>query len=444
MIRRLQDALARDPATVGLYLFALAAFSQRALAVLGCLLMLYALWRERAVAWPRLRRSPLFLSTAALATWTLLRTALATLEAPQHAELHVKDAARILYLCGFVAVAWALRADHQRILRFFALAALGFILARLWHVDWQFDYPKPWWQMRLGLGLETIGMGYYAGTLLLGLLIYAPRILARARRPLVLAGATLLLTALAAASLQWVILSQSRAAWLALLPLLAVATLFVAHHAWRRGGVGALGLLGAPLCLLALLLAFNAPTLLERLSQERHTIEYLLDGNLDAISSADERGWKHSLGTRITMLEAGYRHWLEAPLAGKGPAATKLTLRASDDRVLPQYNDYHNVPLDMLVRFGVIGLLLLLLCVTYTVSAARQAWRSGALPADTLLFLACALCLILASSLSNFRLLNFDFRYWLFIVSAPMTTFALLRGRAAGTPADRKTPRLAL
>lgn len=436
MSRRLREMMARDPGTAGLYLFAIAAFSQRALAVLGCILMLYALWRERLTAWTSLRQSPLFWSTVALATYALLRTALAVVESPQTAELHIKDAARILYLCGFVAVAWVLRGDHRRILRFFTLAAAGFVVARLWHFDWQFSYPQPWWQMRLGLGLETIGLGYYAGTLLLGLIAYTPRIVASVRGPLAVAGAGLLLTVLAAASLQWVILSQSRAAWLALLPLLTLAAMYTAHASWQRGGLRALGLLVAPVALLMFLAGFNAPTLLERLSQERHTIEHLLDGNLNAISSGDERGWKHSIGTRITMLEDGYRHWLEAPLLGKGPAATKLTLGSSDDRILPQYNDYHNVALDILVRYGVIGLLLFLLCVKYTLSGGWQAWRGGELPADTALFLACAMGLLLASSLSNFRLLNFDFRYWLFILSAPMTTFVLFRGatndRASG------------
>lgn len=430
-MQRLKNLVAQDPGTAGLYLFAVAAFSQRALAVIGCLLMMYALWRERSTAWPQLRRSPLFWSTLLLALYALLRTAWAAIEAPQHAVLNIKDAARVLYLCGFVAVAWALRADHRRILRFFLLAAAGFVVARLWHFDWQFSHPQPWWQTRLGLGLETIGMGYYAGTLLLGLVVFAPRIVTAARSQGAAAGRALLLTLLAAAALQWVILSQSRAAWLALLPLLAIAAAFTAARTWRRGGMPALGLLGAPLLVLLLLAGFNAPTLLERLTQEKHTIDHLLTGNLDAISSGDARGWKHSIGTRITMLEAGYQHWLQAPVFGKGPAAAKLTLLASDDRILPQYNDYHNAVLDILVRYGVIGLLIFLFCVKYTLASGWRAWRGGRLPADTALFLACAMALLLASSLTNFRLLNFDFRYWLFLLAAPMTTFTLAGGSRA-------------
>lgn len=437
MTQRTARAAWQDPGSVGLYLFALTAFSQRALAAAACLLMLYALWRDRSAAWPQLRQTPLVWCTAALALYIVARAVLAVANDPQHAELHAKDAARVLYLCAFVAIAWALQSDHTRILRFLVAAAAGFVTARLWHFDWQLNYPQPWWQMRLGLGLETIGLGYYAGTLLLGLLVFAPRILAQAHRPWAIAGIGLLLTAVAAASLQWVILSQSRAAWLALLPLTALAALFALRSSWRRGGLSALALMSAPLALLLIIGGLNAPNLVERLAEEQHTISFLLTGNLDAISSADERGWEHSIGTRIQMLEAGYRQWLEAPFLGAGPAASKLTLLASDDRVLQQYNDYHNVALDILVRFGMMGLLLFLLCGKYTLSSGWQAWRRSWLPADTALFLASAMCLLLASSLSNFRLLNFDFRYWLFILAAPMTTFAICGYSASDRVRDR-------
>jgi len=439
VIQGLSRATLRDLGSIGLFLFAFTAFSQRALAVIGCLLMLYALWCDRLRAWPQLRRAPLFWCTAALAAYIVIRTLLAAADDPQNAVLHAKDGARILYLCGFIAVAWALRGDHARIVQFLVTAAAGFVAARLWHFDWSLNYPQPWWQMRLGLGLETIGLGYYAGTLLIGLLLFAPRMLAHAQRPATLAGSALLLTLGVAVSLQWVILSQSRAAWLGLLPLAVLAALFALRSSWRRGGPPALALMAAPLVLLLVIGGLNAPNLIQRLSEEQHTISFLLNGELDAIRSADERGWEHSIGTRVQMLQAGYRQWLEAPLLGAGPAASKLTLPASDDPVLQKYNDYHNVALDILVRLGMAGLLLFLLCLKYILSSGWQAWRRGQLATDTALFLACAMCLLLASSLSNVRLLNFDFRYWLFIVAAPMTTFAL--GAFSTTDGDRRRVR---
>lgn len=444
MTVRLRRAITQDPGELGVYLFALAAFSLRTLAVLGCLLMLFALWRERQSAWPSLRATPLFWWTAALTAYTLLRAVLAALADPVHAELHAKDAARILYLSVFIAVAFALRGDHARILRFLGAAAAGFIAARLWHFDWQLNYPQPWWQMRLGLGLETIGLGYYAGTLLLGLLAFAPRLLAFASRLLAPVrprtariASGLALSLAAGVALQWVILSQSRAAWLALLPLAAFITAFTVRSTWRRGDLTARAPVSAALLLLLVIVGLNAPNLTQRLAQEQHTIGHLLHGKLDAITSADERGWEHSIGTRLQMLKAGYQQWLQAPFLGAGPGASKLMLPASDDRVLQQYNDFHNVALDILLRYGMLGLLLFLLCVKYTLSSGWQAWRRGQLPTDTALFLASAMCLLLASSLSNFRLLNFDFRYWLFILAAPMTTFAISGSGASARPGGK-------
>jgi O-antigen ligase len=429
MSAALLQRLRHDPQTAGLALFAVAAFSQRALAVIGCLLVLWALWRERRDAWPVLCRSPVVLATLLLAGYVLLRTLAAAIAAPENAVLHVKDAARILYLCALPTIAWALRGEHSRVLWLFVLAATGFVAARLWHFGWQFggqfDTAQGWWQMRMGLGLETIGLGYYAGTLLLGLIVFAPRLLGHCdsarRTALVVLGLLLL----AAATLQWVILSQSRAAWLALLPLLVTAIGYSAYRfSRRRRSAGAVSLLLAG-ALLVGLVTINAPTLKERLSEEQHTLSHLLSGNLDAIRSGDARGWQYSIGARITMLRAGWAQWRDAPLVGKGPAATKLTLQSSSDHILPTYNDYHNVALDILVRYGIVGLALVLLCLALLLRSGWRAYRRGDLPDDTALFLACGLTLLLASTLTNFRLLNFDFRYWTFLLCAPLLTFDL-------------------
>jgi O-antigen ligase len=421
LVRRLGE----DPQTAGLALFAVAAFSQRALAVIGCLLVLWALWHDRREAWPVLHGSPLVLATLMLVGYVLLRTLAAAIGAPENAVLHVKDAARILYLCALPAIAWALRGEHSRVLWLLALAATGFVVARLWHFGWQFEHAQGWWQTRMGLGLETIGLGYYAGTLLLGLIVFAPRLLGHCDSARRTALAALGLLLLAAAALQWVILSQSRAAWLALLPLLAVAVGASAYRfSRRRRGAGAVSLVLAG-ALLVGLAALNAPTLKERLSEEQHTLSHLLSGNLDAIRSGDARGWQYSIGARITMLRDGWAQWREAPLFGKGPAATKLTLQSSPDPILPTYNDYHNVALDILVRYGIVGLALVLLCLALLLRSGWRAYRRGDLHADTALFLACGITLLLASTLTNFRLLNFDFRYWTFLLCAPLLTFDL-------------------
>lgn len=404
--------------TAGLYLFAVSAWALRPLAVAGCLLMLWALWRDRAASWPRLRRDALSWLLLALAAYALLRAGAATAAAPAHWRDQFGDALRIVYLLGLIPVAWYLRADEQRLLRCWFLAGAGFLLARLCYLA---AAPTPA-DGRLGLGLEPIAFGYYAATVLLGLLLLLPRPLSRLGRRAQRRWALLALL-LGASLLQGIILSQSRAVWLTLLPLLAVvAAAVLARGLRRRDWRPAVAVLLAVL-VLGGHLAVNRDTLAARLGAERQTWSALLAGDLEAVSTGQGRARQHSVGIRVAMLREGLARWRQAPLLGHGPAASKLTLRSSDVFLLPRFNDYHNVPVDLLVRYGVVGLALFLGGAVLLVAGFGRGWRAGALGPATALFLACALALLLSSMLSNFRLLNWDFRYWLFLVAGPLASY---------------------
>ena len=413
-----QDALG----TAGLYLFAFSAWSVRPLAVVGCLLMLWALWSDRTACWPALRRDPLTWVLVALAGYALLYAPVAALAEPSHWEQHVKHAARVVYYAGLIPVAWYLRADEGRVLRSWALVAAGFVCARvlyLGELDGFGGHPD---EARLGLGLEPISFAYYAGTLLLAVLVFGARCLRRLRGSRRTLG-TLALLLLAVLLLEGVVLSGTRSAWLALLPLLViVGTAGLVHTLRRRNyraalAVKVLALVVAGPLLLAL------PTIGERLATERHTLAALWGGNFDRVTTRDAQGRENSIGIRIIMLREGLARWRQAPLFGHGPAAAKLTLGASEVPLLSRFNDYHNVQLDILVRYGLLGLSLFTAALLLTLAGFRRGWRAGALSGDTALFLGCVLALLLASTLTNVRLLNWDFRYWVFLVAGPMASY---------------------
>ena len=113
--------------TAGLYLFAFSAWSLRPLAVVGCLLMLWALWADRAACWPQLRRDPLTWVLLAIAGYALVYAPVAALGEPEAWQQQVKHAARVAYYAGLVPVAWYLRGDEGRVLKVWALAAAGFL-----------------------------------------------------------------------------------------------------------------------------------------------------------------------------------------------------------------------------------------------------------------------------------------------------------------------------
>ncbi|MHA7817805.1 MAG: O-antigen ligase family protein [Pseudohaliea sp.] len=408
----------------GLYLFAFSAWSLRPLAVVGCLLMLWALWADRAVCWPRLRRDPLTWVLLAIAGYAVVYAPLAALGDPASWQQQVKHAARVAYYAGLLPVAWYLRGNEGRLLRAWALVAAGFLLARIAFLGELGGLDGPWWEARLGLGLEPISFAYYAGTLLLGALIFAPRI-ARLTPRRYRSAVVALLLLLAALLLEGVILSQTRAAWIALAPLLLLVAVLGLRRAWREGSgrTGIAALLATTL--LGAVIISNLPAVGQRLASEQETWGALLAGDLDTVRTGSGRARQHSVGIRVVMLREGLARWREAPLFGHGPAAAKLTLRESDVFLLSRFNDYHNVQLDILVRYGVVGLGLFTAAVLLTLGGFYRGWRAGALRGDTALFLGCTLALLLASTLTNVRLLNWDFRYWVFLVAGPLASYRL-------------------
>jgi O-antigen ligase len=345
----------------------------------------------------------------------------------------------MIYLIGVLLLAWQLKGQEQLLLRVLLLSALGFFLARFTHLAWSLGEPRDWWEQRHGFGLEAIPLGFYASTVLLGLLVFLPRLYASRRESSRLGVVMSLWGVLSVMSLLFVVLSQSRAAWLALLPSLLLL-LGIALRQIRLSQVSLqIKLLLAPLLLVAVLGTFwlGAQTLQGRFAEEPDNIDSLLNLDLAALQSGDEVGQNYSISTRMNMLEAGWERWRLQPIFGAGPAGAKQALAASPDPVLRRWNDYHNAIINILVCYGLVGLLLVLGGVLETLRLGWWAAQRQAYSRDTLLFLGLAFAVLLFSQLSNFRILNFDWRYSLFLLAGALASPALAQ---LSRPADPLSP----
>jgi len=421
VIRVLLERVRAEPGIAGLYLFAATMHANRALAVLACLLLFQGLWRERSRVWRALAGFPPGPWLAGLAALAVLRSLLAAMEAPEAAVEHLKAGARFVYFLGMLPVAWFLAGDQRRLLRVFAVALGGFLLARLAHLALSLQFPfQAWLRERPGLGLEPIALGYYAGCALLGVLILLPgchEAAAPRRKPWLLLGALPVLMSLSL----FTIWSQSRGAWLSLLPCLAVALGWLL----AKGGGQARSVV-LVLLITGLAAAYHGrEVILERLSAEPETLSLLLRGDLGAVRSAGPGGRELSIGTRITMLRAGLEAAAERPWIGHGPAAPELMLAAHPDRILRRWNDFHSAPVDLLVRFGVCGLVVCGGLLISIVAGGLHPVFRAAYERDVRLVLWLGIALLVLSSVTNFRLLNFDWRYWLFLFAGAMVSPAL-------------------
>lgn len=414
----------------GLYFFAFGAWLHKGVAIAGLGMMLFAALLDRKEIWRTVRRSPLVWVTLATGLYVLTRTMLSSVTDSANSALHLKDGLRFFYLCGFLLTAWYLAASQKRMLTVFAIAFAGFLFARFWYFDWSFSSTIPWWKLRQGLGLPEIAFGYYAATALLGLVIFTPRIYGSLRSGYTRMAFSLIWVLLIALSVQGIVFSQSRAVWASLLaisPILLFAfwkKIKTLKKPANQTILFALIFL-ALITTTAVLFQLNRDVLIQRITLEKETYTQLLSGDFDAITSSNELGQGNSVGARLLLLKTGIEHWIESPIIGKGPAASKIILGKSDDVILVQLNDWHNGPIDILVRYGIIGLLLMTVCLWLTLSAGWRAYRKKRIDRDLFLFLAGGTALILLSMLTNFRMLNNDWRYWIFLFSGAFASFEL-------------------
>ncbi len=409
----------------GLYLFSFGAWLHKGVAIAGISLMLVAAWLDRKAILATVKHSPLVGLTLALGFYILARTLLSLSTDSVNSALHLKDGLRIFYLCGFLLIAWHMAASQKRIITVFAVAFAGFLIARLWHFDWSFSATIPWWKLRQGLGLPEIAFGYYATTAMLGLLIFFPRVYGNLRSSTLRTAASIIWILLIAMTAQGIVFSQSRSVWLSLL----VVTPALLFALWKQlkpiKNTAKHILIFLMLSCTVALIFLNQDTLMQRMTLEHETYTHVLSGDFENISSENEHGHGNSVGARLVLFKEGIEHWLDNPLFGKGPAASKIILHKSDDAILAQLNDWHNAPIDILVRYGLTGLLLMSICLWMTLRAGWRAYRHNRIDGDLFLFCACGMALIILSMLTNFRMLNNDWRYWLFLLSGALASFEL-------------------
>ena len=175
---------------------------------------------------------------------------------------------------------------------------------------------------------------------------------------------SLLHLAAAASAAYLVILTGTRAMWLALI-LVPLLSLFINHSLKRI-------LAGLPILLL---LFGGAVGLLSVYSQTFETRVAAIASDLDAISAGDLSG---SLGQRIRIYEAGYALALERPIFGYGPGNERQqladkTLELSGESIA--FSHAHNALLTTMLRSGLLGLVALAALLTVPLIVAYRARR---------------------------------------------------------------------
>lgn len=390
---------------------------------LVALLLAFILCRP---VWPLCRRDPLVWLSIVFAAYVALRTDFAIKEFPETRHLQIKDAGNWLKLFAFWPVAWWLKGDLKRINRVLVLGVSGLMLGMLMHADWQ-SLVHMRLMERTGFKLKIVFSGLISATVILGLLVFAPRIWARDQK--MAARITFIALWLAGLYLAAYMLltSLSRGAWLAAVLVISVTVFlrYAVHIKTPRTSLAKM----IPVTLLALVIAgglavLNLERIQSRLYAEGDEAAALLHGEHQQLP-------RTSLGFRFHVQLLGLEKWLERPFLGWGTGSTEYLIAHSGRAQLlhpsaeggVEWMDHlHNTYLEILLRFGILGALLLTTGALLLISAVFRAYRTGAVSRDYFLFLLGSFGLVAIWSLFDFRALHADWRaYWVLLAGMAYT-----------------------
>jgi len=421
------DRLADRLELTGLCIFSACLWLSIVGAYLGLATMIAALALRAPGLWPQLRRDVFFLITVCFVLYLGLRTAASLSEFPEIASAQRKNAAAFLMLWVFVLpIAVSLKGRVCRVLLALTLATAGLILKMVLNIDWG-NFPASVLDARsYGFGVSHIGFGLYAGTVLLGLLLFAPRLLDSSLLPVPRWLRIVLWLVLFTVLLQGLIVDSSRAAWLACILVFPVTLL------WRyRSSLSTMGgrqrlqlAAGGGVVLLSFiaLVWINLPALKERLGEEHQVMRAML--TLDPAKVPVS-----SVGLRFHFVAYGFEKWLERPVIGWGPGTSRMLLMQHPLKAAHGFPHVHNTYLDALVELGSIGGGLFAAAAVLLLGMLWRGQREGSIPPDLAIFLFGVAAMLSIWSLSNVRYDHVDGRHYHLMLAAIIYAFHLFPGR---------------
>ena len=430
ILKRYASVPRGEVARVLLLVFAFSAWSLTALANVALALLVVLFIVDIRGNWGMLRREPAFMLLPAVVLVTAILALRAALVFPAIAadQWHAVWAWGAPFL--FVIVAWWLRGDPRQVWPLMGMAVLGLIFGVLRKPDWSL-FPQVLGGMRYHFGYAALGLAFVASVMLVGLLLLRPRIVGMhiggRSYPAVgwalwIVGVLFLLAVL--------IVTQSRGAALGLVVAGVLYGFIQGRALWRQGGVSSRQL-RLRLALAGLFVALAASLLWATKGRQLEDWQELTVGSrMNALS------YKGSVAIRLNLLQVGMQVFVASPVLGFGPGTSTTEFLvpqrvvAVDDYQLanaPQASHLHSVAVEVMTRFGLVGLLIALLLLAVLLRAYRGLWSDPRVAPDLAASLTLAGAMLLFYCLYDFRLMNLDLRFFCILFLGILYSFELGR-----------------
>ena len=293
----------------------------------------------------------------------------------------------------FIIFAWWLGGNTRNTLIFWGIASAAVVLAPWITGDGLADFQRGFLGERVGFGIRNVQhSAMFFGTVLLGLLIFLPRLLLA---PLQHWGKLILWALAFTIIIAGVIISQTRAAWLGVIAGFSIV-IFLLFIRYRKSLTKKhLALIAVSSVCLAMFIIINSSLIIERATAELDTIQALLRGDWSSIplSSSEVRS---SVGERLYSWRAAIDMIAQRPLIGWGEQGVEylfdnIEYNQAHYQAL-NFGHLHNLYLEITLQYGLVGLAAYAYLLIWFIANSWFAWKRGDMPGDVLLFLYAFLC----------------------------------------------------
>jgi len=424
-----KDAIAR----ILLLIFAFTAWSLTAPANIALGLLIVLFLTEIPGHWGQLRREPAFLLLLGVLLVTSLLAVRAAWLLPDTAvdQWQAISAWSAPFL--FVGPAWWLRRDPAQVWPLLGATGLGLALGVVHKSDWSLT-PEILHGMRYYFGFAALGLAFLASVALVGLLLFRARItglrLGGRSRPLI--GWSLWGSGLAFL-LAVLVVTQSRGAAL----LLAIAGVLygVLQGRVRRGQpAGRRSERVRALAASVLVVALAGALLWATKGRQQEDWQALTVGSQGA-----DLSYTGSVTIRMNLHLVGLTAFAQAPLLGFGPGTSTTEYLVPRHLVpvspyqvahAPTISHLHSVALEILARFGLVGVLIAILLLGVLARAYHHLWTDERAAPDLRVFLSLTGIMLMLFCLYDFRVMNLDLRFFCILFFGVLYSFRI------GVPAD--------
>ncbi|MBY6030308.1 O-antigen ligase family protein [Halomonas sp. DP8Y7-1] len=285
----------------------------------------------------------------------------------------------------FVGVAFWLGGSVFNVSLTLSLALLGFLATCFFFEGSLEQWVKGLQGQRIDLDIRNAQhAAMFFGVALIGLLCFVRRCFSSGR-PAWLTGTAWVFAF--AICLLGVVVTQTRAVWLAIVVVTCLAACFFSvvvlkgsfSRSVRRQGV-VVAFCIATLFIIAVI-TFN-DILQTRLATENSVIMSAMLGNWDDVPYS-------SIGTRLHTWRAGLEWFAERPILGWGGEGRGLVIDHTDwlpTHIKEEYGHLHNTLLDFLVSYGLLGLSVISVLVVWTGLGSYKSWKAGVMPTEVFVF----------------------------------------------------------